>query len=85
MRVRRYLSFVTPATLFVLLAIGAGSGLASAAAAPIGVWQPPLVVIHDENEEIGDSAFITAISCASSGNCSAIGQFHGTLERNGSL
>jgi hypothetical protein len=65
------------------LAIGASSGVAIAATSPVGVWQTPLVVIHNENEVNGDSAFITAVSCASAGNCSAVGQFAGTLVRNG--
>lgn len=82
MRVRRYLSFVAPATLFALFAIGAGPGPATAAATQVGVWQAPVFVIPDAY--VVDSESMQAISCASAGNCSAVGTFKGTLERNGS-
>jgi hypothetical protein len=76
--------FRLAATVFSVLAIGAlaGSGVASAATPQIGVWQAPVVLIPNVYSLIYETT--TAISCASAGNCSAVGTFDGTLDRNGS-
>ena len=76
--------FRLAAAVFSVLAIGAvaGSGVASAATPQIGVWQAPVVLIPNVYSLIYETT--TAISCASAGNCSAVGTFDGTLDRNGS-
>ena len=78
------MSLVATVTLFFVLAVGAGpvSGVAAAATPQIGVWQAPVFVIPDAYRV--DTESMQAISCASAGNCSAVGRFDGTLERNGS-
>ncbi len=72
------------ATVFCVLATGAatGSGVAAAAPPQIGVWQAPVLAIPDAYSVVTES--LTAISCASAGNCSAVGRFDGVLKRNGS-
>jgi len=75
---------VVAAAVFCVSAIGAaaGSGVATAATPQIGVWHAPVFVFPDAY--VVDSESMQAISCASAGNCSAVGTFKGTLERNGS-
>ncbi len=84
MGVGQYLRLVGTATALSVLAIAAvaGPGVATAATPQIGVWQAPVLIFPDAYVVDGES--MQAISCASAGNCSAVGTFDGTLERNGS-
>ena len=80
----KIMGVILVAMLAFALAAGAGSAAASAPT-PVGVWQAPVVVIGTKYEGARDFADIAAISCASDGNCSAVGSFEGTLERNGTF
>jgi hypothetical protein len=57
--------------------------VASAVPDPNGAWHSPVIVTHDAAPSAGHTAYLTAISCAAAGSCSAIGRYSGVLVKGG--